>query len=350
VPDELVFTVAGSTATPAQPITLAEAGLTERSHLQEWVTAHPEILGEGIMVVTLEFDRWRTAAGAPERDRLDILGLDRDGRLVVAELKRGIAPDTVEMQALKYAALASRFTPETLATEHAKYLTRQAQPTDDDAALDLLESHSENGLLPENLAKPRIVLLASSFPAVVTATAVWLSEMSLDITLIRFQAYRAGGQILVTASQLYPVPDVEDFTVAPARSTRVTPSQEALPSVPWSEEDLERLRDLTSTTVLAALELCAARPGEWVPLRQIEQHAGRAHAQARADLAGLTMRTKRLFGRSNWPFDAQWAAGGEQQFYYSMEPETAARWTTVSDSANPHAQSGNGVGPSDPPS
>ncbi len=292
------------------------------------MTAHPAVLGEGVMVVTLEFDRWRTAAGAPERDRLDVLGLDRDGRLVVAELKRDIAPDTVQMQALKYAALASRFTPEVLAVEHAKYLSRRGEPTSEAAALELLETHSENGLLPENLAKPRIVLLASSFPPVVTATAVWLSEMSLDISLVRFQAYRAGDQVLVTASQLYPVPDVEEFTVAPARQTRVT-SADALPQVEWSEDDLRKLRDLTSATVLAALDLCSGSPGEWIALRKIEEEAGREHAQARADLAGLTMRTKRLFGRSNWPFDAQWAAGGEQQFYYSMGATGAARWRSV---------------------
>jgi hypothetical protein len=38
---ERVFTVTGPTATPAQPITLAEAGLRERSDLQQWVLAHP---------------------------------------------------------------------------------------------------------------------------------------------------------------------------------------------------------------------------------------------------------------------------------------------------------------------
>lgn len=97
--DEHVFTVSGADAVPALPITLAQAGLTERAHLQEWVIAHPEILGAGVMVVTFEFDRWWSSAGGQERDRLDILGLDKSGRLVVAELKRDVAPDTVEMQA-----------------------------------------------------------------------------------------------------------------------------------------------------------------------------------------------------------------------------------------------------------
>ena len=40
---ERVFSVSGSTATPATPVSLAEAGLKERADLQEWVLAHPEI-------------------------------------------------------------------------------------------------------------------------------------------------------------------------------------------------------------------------------------------------------------------------------------------------------------------
>jgi RecB family endonuclease NucS len=96
---ERVFTVTGSAATAAQPITLAEAGLRERSDLQEWVLSHPEIIGDDVLVVTFEFDRWQVSGGARERDRLDVLGIGADGRLVVAELKRDRAPDTVEMQA-----------------------------------------------------------------------------------------------------------------------------------------------------------------------------------------------------------------------------------------------------------
>jgi hypothetical protein len=46
--------------------------------------------------------------GSPTWERLDVLALDRAGRLVVAELKRDHAPDAVVVQALNYAAMVSR--------------------------------------------------------------------------------------------------------------------------------------------------------------------------------------------------------------------------------------------------
>ena len=120
---EMVFTVSGAVATAAQPIGLADAGLRERQHLQEWVIAHPQVLGEDVKIVTAEFGRWTDNSGALERDRLDLLALDSTGQLVVVELKRDKAPDTVDMQALKYAALVSRFTRDHLAQAHAQFLT-----------------------------------------------------------------------------------------------------------------------------------------------------------------------------------------------------------------------------------
>jgi alkylated DNA nucleotide flippase Atl1 len=215
---ERLFTVTGSQAEAAAPITLADAGLRERDDLQEWVLAHPEILGPDVMIVTFEFDRWRASAGDRERDRLDVLGLDSSGRIVVAELKRDRAPETVEMQAIKYAAMSSRFSEETLVEHYSRFLMRTGEVVDEDTARQRLLDHAGE-LDPDTLRRPRIVIVAGAFPPVVTATVVWLTEMGLDITLQRVQAYRVfDNQTVVTVSQLFPVPDIEEFTVSPQRA------------------------------------------------------------------------------------------------------------------------------------
>uniref|UniRef100_A0AAU2W1T8 Integrase n=1 Tax=Streptomyces sp. NBC_00008 TaxID=2903610 RepID=A0AAU2W1T8_9ACTN len=53
-----LFTVMGEAATPIARTGLAAEGLLERQHLQEWVIAHPQLLGESVLVVTAEYDRW----------------------------------------------------------------------------------------------------------------------------------------------------------------------------------------------------------------------------------------------------------------------------------------------------
>jgi hypothetical protein len=235
VASETVFTVSGATAKVAQRIGLAEAGLRERDHLQEWVIAHPQVLGPDVKIVAFEFGRWSGSSGDRDWDRLDILALDQDGRLVVVELKRDKAPDTVEMQALKYAALVSRFTRDDLNRVHAQYLARRrGEPVEADEAAAELDEWSS--ITEESLRLPRIVLMASSFPKTVTATVVFLhQQLALDVRLLVFQAYRTeGGEVLITVSQHYPPPEVEDFVLSPevvearqARTERQTQQREA---------------------------------------------------------------------------------------------------------------------------
>lgn len=252
---EMVFTVSGASATVAQPISLAEAGLTERGHLQEWVLTHPEMLGPDVKVVAFEFGRWTAASGALARDRLDVLGLDREGRLVVVELKRDQAPDTVDMQALKYAALVSRFTHDDLARVHGQYLSRQRGEavSAETAALELEEWAT---LTEESLRLPRLILLAADFPVTVTATVVFLhQQLGLDVQLRKFQAYRTAQETLVTVSQLYPPPEVEEFVLSPEVSEQ-------------RQERTERQRrQREATTVSRLVEAGALEPGTRLEFR-----------------------------------------------------------------------------------
>lgn len=222
--DPLLFTVSGAVAARAQPLTLAEAGLTERAHLQEWVLANPDILGSDVRVLSFEFDWWTGSGGSRERDRLDVLGIDTAGRLVVAELKRDRAPNTTDTQAIRYAAMASRFTSDTLAAAHARFLSARGEPTDADAALRVIEDHAGGELDTELLRRPRIVLVAADFPAALTASVVWLTEMGIRVELVHYRAYRAGGEVALVVSRLWPVADVEDFTVSPDAVEAASPA------------------------------------------------------------------------------------------------------------------------------
>lgn len=120
--DGISFTIDLKTgeAQAMDEISLAALGLTEREDLQRWVTAHPEIVGKRPLVVTTEFDRWEIR-DRKVADRLDVLLLAADGSPVVAELKRDRAADTVELQALKYAAYCSQLTLDDLAEEYARH-------------------------------------------------------------------------------------------------------------------------------------------------------------------------------------------------------------------------------------
>lgn len=217
--DERVYSIrSDGGAQPAQLVSLADVGLRERQDLQEWVLAHPEILGPGIKVVTLEFDRWQTSGGDRQLDRLDVLGLDVEGQLVLAELKRDRAPDTVQLQAIKYAAMVSRFTPTDLAAYHQRFLAARSEVVTEEEALEALVEHAGE-LDLELLRRPRIVVVAGSYSPVTTASVVWLSEMGLDITLQQAQAYRIGsGELVITVSQTFPLADVEDFTISPMQA------------------------------------------------------------------------------------------------------------------------------------
>ncbi|GAA4813151.1 hypothetical protein GCM10023200_58660 [Actinomycetospora chlora] len=215
-----VFTVHGSTAERATKVSLGAHFLHERGDLQEWVKKHPELLGEELLVVTEEFDRWRTASGDRAADRLDILALDRTGRLVVAELKRHRAPDTVLVQALNYAAMASRFTVDELVEAHSRFLVEQGvRPPDGSDPLDHARAHLEGWaqeLSDTTLGPPRIVLVAEDFGAVLTNTSMFLLEQGMDLRLVRLGLHELPGSTLaLTTSQVLPVQRAEDFMIRP---------------------------------------------------------------------------------------------------------------------------------------
>lgn len=327
--EELVLLVEGSGSVEVPACELSSLDLREREHLQEWVLRHPHVLGDGVRVITSEFDRWQSAAGDPVRDRLDVLGLAPDGRLVVAELKRGPAPQTVHMQALNYAALASRLTTRDVAELYVQHQGHSGNTVDVEDAL--AEFETTFLLNEESIRNPRVVLIAAEFAASVTASVVWLNERGVDVSLVRYKAYALpNGQTVITFSRFFPVPTVEEFTVGRLRPPD-TELAEPAPIVPWDDAALAHLAERANPATLALLDLCASAEGP-VGVREIQAHANLTPGQVRGQIAGFTMllRNKRNgFEQSAWPVRITWLPGGVAS--YAMPTELRALWQAVRD-------------------
>ena len=325
--DEMLLTVNTDKATPVDRVDLSELNLREREHLQEWILANPAVLGPDVEIITSEYDRWQTSGGAPVLDRLDILAIDPDGRIVVAELKRGVAPHTVHMQAINYAAMVSRLAPEDIAELYAATHRRAGEDKDTASALTILTT--ERLLTVESIRRPRIVLVASDFPASVTSAVVWLNEQSVDISLIRYRPYRlADGQLVVSFTRLYPVPDVEEFTIG--RRPEAQAGGGIVPGVPWDEASLRNLAVQGNAATLAMLDLCSAEGATAVSVKEIAEQAGISVGAVRGQLAGLTMRLKNPaygFAQTTWPVTVTWLPEGFAS--YRMDAGLAAIWRAI---------------------
>ncbi|MBL7259478.1 hypothetical protein [Paractinoplanes lichenicola] len=217
-----LFRIDGATATPFRRASMTTEGLMELQHLERWIVAHPEIMGGNVRIVTQQFDRWATSGGQVAADRLDVLGLDATGQLVVVELKRD-GDKRVHLQAVTYAALVAGFTKETLGIVHAEFLNKSKPdtPITPEAALALLTEHVEGEWGDELLTRPRIVLIAERFPSQVLTTVSWLTELApsdLAIQCIEVAVFREpepADQLCATFQQIFPIDDMTDRILGP---------------------------------------------------------------------------------------------------------------------------------------
>jgi hypothetical protein len=138
--------------------------------------------------------------------------VDRQGRLLVIELKRTSDDSFADLQALRYAAMVSRMTFDEAVETYRRYLSARNQEVDPRAAL--LEflgwGDQGDGRFGEDV---RIILAAADFSPEVTSTVLWLNERDLDINCVRLQPYRSGTSVLLDVQQIIPLPEAADYQV-----------------------------------------------------------------------------------------------------------------------------------------
>ncbi len=182
----------------------------ERMHIQEWIREAPEILGEELLVVAIEFDRFSNS-----NDRLDILAIDRQGNLVVVELKRDSYAGYAELQAIRYAAMTSSMTIEKLLPYYNNYQKKylNIENPSSEVSRTNIEEFVNDDNFKELSNNPRIILCSKDFSQEITTTVLWLNSNGLDISCVKIKPHKIGDQIVIVPNKIIPLEEAQQYLI-----------------------------------------------------------------------------------------------------------------------------------------
>lgn len=203
-----------------RPVTLKEKGFRE-DNLREWIIANPErILGEDYLLIGREVSVQHIG------DAIDLLAIDRDGNVVVIELKRGALKPEVDFQGLKYAAYTSHWDYGKLKEQFEKFKStnwgKTLFNTETSFAEALDEFCNEDYTINQD---QRVVFVGSSVRERLDIVLRWLADRSIDIKVIEFDVLEDGERLYLDAEQTIPMLEHTVTDVSPDTSEE-----------PWKED------------------------------------------------------------------------------------------------------------------
>lgn len=191
----------------------SELKFREREHLQEWIAKNPEVLSadenDELLIIQKEFDGFDGT-----NERLDLLALDKEGRLVIIENKLDDTGKDVVWQALKYTSYCSNLSTNEIISIYQDYLNKEG--TGEKAKENLLEffnNEDDELLLNPKDKDQRIIFVANKFRKEVTSTVMWLLDHNINIQCFRATPYEMNGEEFLQIDQIIPVPEVKDFLI-----------------------------------------------------------------------------------------------------------------------------------------
>lgn len=182
-----------------KPTGFSDLNIRERFDIQEWIEKSPEILGEDLLVIGKEVT-------LPSLKRLDLLCIDKQGLLVIVELKRDDSGSSVEWQAIKYASYCSKLLPEELFKQYAAYLGQgEAEAA---KAIEEFIDEDIDGINREQ----RIILASREFNSEVISAVLWLREYGINIQCTRLAPYiDLDGELFIKPETIIPLPEAKDY-------------------------------------------------------------------------------------------------------------------------------------------
>ncbi|WP_066802446.1 hypothetical protein [Moraxella oblonga] len=178
-------------------------GIKEKD-IQDVVKNNPDILGEPLFVIGEELNLCQET-----QKHLDVLAIDKEGKIVVIEFKRDTDGFHMDLQAIRYASMARLLTIEKLIEYRSEFIQQEK----DQAEQELIEFLGKEYLdkIEVNNANVRIMLVNQDFSPEITNCVIWLNEQGLDIQCVKIEPYEFNGQTLWDIDTIIPVKEVQEY-------------------------------------------------------------------------------------------------------------------------------------------
>lgn len=234
---------------PVKETSFTAERLSERYDLQRLLRDQIDVIAPETLVLAEEFCDWEDS-----RRRIDLLCLDRQGSLVVVELKSTEDGGHMELQALRYAAMVSTLTFDQAVDAHERYLLSRGETAD--ARQRILSFLGWDAGDQHPFAEDvRIVLASPDFSKEITTAVLWLNQRDLDIRCVRVRPHRLGDTLLLDVQQIVPLPESVEYQVrVRAKEQGERTARRALPDLATAWRDLERSCSADQAAVARQLE------------------------------------------------------------------------------------------------
>lgn len=200
-------------------INFSDHSFQERYDIQEWLETTPSILGEKLLIIAKEKTYFEGT-----RERPDLVGIDKDGNIVIIELKRDDSGSDTHWQAIKYTSYWAQFSVPNILSVYANYINKhggkeEAEEVDEEFAnqeiIDFIEQDSA-----ENINKrQRIILISHRFSKEVVTAVDWLIENhGLDIRCVQLIPYfdQDKETYYLQTNTILPLPGIDEYLIRPS--------------------------------------------------------------------------------------------------------------------------------------
>jgi hypothetical protein len=202
----------GDNISNAELIEASKTDIDLELHLESWLEKSPWAIAQEPLIW---IGRQTTASCEDTTIFPDLLGIDKDGKIVIVELKKGRAPREVVAQLLEYAAWVDELSDEAIYQLAENYFSKNSDLSGKQLK-DLFFDTFELDEIPSLNQLQRLFVVAEEIPPPISRVCRFLRmSHGVDVNCVKFSIYKTESNEILVSSEIIVG---QEEVVAPKKS------------------------------------------------------------------------------------------------------------------------------------